>query len=138
MVSADGCGHIILVSPIGPKVSEPESVDPASVVQVELPRLQSTRKPALPSSPKVTVYFDGDSIVVLGCSSLIDSMVSNCQVVPISGSAVGVDPQPATLSRAAADRAPMARGVRMRANLPSVAGRVPRATPAGGSVILAG
>lgn len=137
MESAEGCGHIILVRAIGPKVSEPESVDPASVVQVELPRLQSTRKPALPSSPNVTVYSDGDSIVVVGCSSLIDSMVSNCQVVPISGSAVGVDPHPATLSRAAADRAPMAYGVRMTANLPSAAAGS-RVDAPGGSVILAG
>lgn len=69
--------------------------------------------------------------MVLGCSSLIDSMVSNCQVVPISGSAVGVDPQPATLSRAAADRAQMASGVRMTAKLPPVGGGVP-GTPSGG------
>jgi hypothetical protein len=31
-----------------------------------------------------------------------------------------VDPHPATLSRAAANRVPMAYGVRMTANLPSV------------------
>ena len=120
-VSAEGCGQNIRVSAIGPNARLPESAAAALTCQVDEPRLQSTWKAARPSSPKVTVYFDGSAIVMFGCSSgAIESMPTSCQLVPVNGSLACADPQPdavsATAVPATATRTTI---IRMAANLPS-------------------
>ena len=98
----------------------PESGAAGLASQLELPRLQSTWKAARPSSPKVTVYFDGSSMTVLGCSSgAIDSIFTSRQVVPVSGSAAAAEPQPIALTAAMAATIPPVSTSRMAANLPA-------------------
>lgn len=119
-VSAEGCGQNIRVSAIGPNVRLPESGAAALNCQVEEPRLQSTWNAARPSSPNVTVYFDGSAIVVFGCSSgAIESMPISCQVVPVRGSAACAEPQPDAESASAVPATARTTIMRMFANLPS-------------------
>ncbi len=119
-VSDEGCGQNIRVSAIGPNVRLPESAAAALNCQAEDPRLQSTWKAARPSSPKVTVYFDGSAIVVFGCSSgAIESMPISCQLVPVSGSLAFAEPQPDAVSATAVPATARTTTIRMAANLPS-------------------
>lgn len=81
-VSKDGCGHIIIVTAMGPNDNEPESGVAAVACQLPLPLLQSSRKAAWPSAPKVTVNVEGPSTIV-GPSA--ESMLTNCHPVSVSG-----------------------------------------------------
>ena len=123
------------VRAIGPKVRLPESGAEELNCQVEDPRLQSTWNAARPSSPNVTMYLDGSSMVVFGCSSgAIESMPISCQLVPVNGSAAAAEPQLDAVRATAAPTTPKGTTIRMPANVPS--GRADG--PVGESAILAG
>ena len=57
-------------------------------------------------------------MVVVGCSVVIDSILSSCQDVPAIGSDAAAGPQPAVITTTAAARAAQLRNPRMVSNLP--------------------
>ena len=76
--------HIARVPARAPKISCPELASAVAGVAFHSPlaRLQSSWNAARPSAPKVTVYRDGSAGRVVPCASSIESMASNCQLVP--------------------------------------------------------